>query len=329
MGRPARPRAGRSRCRRPRLPRGGDRARAGARDRADGRLGGRGRRGRRTSGAAAASCAARAATATPSRGSPSSSTGRSPRRSWPVPEPTTPRPGTRSSRSPSGSAARSGRSPSAPGPGFRRTTRMFAGHLPADRQRLRETLAPYDVVLVVGGPAFRQYAYHAGPFVEPGHGSPWSARIRPRCTGAPPSSRCSRILRRSAPSSRGSSRRGSGARSVPFARPAPPAPPAAGEPLRAGHVLDALAERLPRNAIVIEECPVEPAGAARPPAGARAARFAEPGDGRARVRAPGCDRAAHGAAPSARSSRSSATARRSTRSSRSGAPRTIASARCS
>ena len=39
------------------------------------------------------------------------------------------------------------------------------------------------------------------------------------------------------------------------APPAPPAPPAAGEPLRAGHVFAAMAERLPRNAIVIEESP--------------------------------------------------------------------------
>ena len=46
-----------------------------------------------------------------------------------------------------------------------------------------------------------------------------------------------------------------GAPPAPFARPAPPAPPAAGEPLRAGHVFAALAERLPRNAVVIEESP--------------------------------------------------------------------------
>src|SRR5205823_156527 len=34
-----------------------------------------------------------------------------------------------------------------------------------------------------------------------------------------------------------------------------PRDPAAGEPLRAGHVLAALAERLPENAIVVEELP--------------------------------------------------------------------------
>ena len=39
-------------------------------------------------------------------------------------------------------------------------------------------------------------------------------------------------------------------------RPAP-TPPAAGEQLRASHVLAALAERLPRDAIVVEESPVD------------------------------------------------------------------------
>ena len=43
----------------------------------------------------------------------------------------------------------------------------------------------------------------------------------------------------------------------PFRRPPPPAPPASGEPLRASHVLAALAERLPRNAVVLEEAPVD------------------------------------------------------------------------
>ena len=38
-------------------------------------------------------------------------------------------------------------------------------------------------------------------------------------------------------------------------RPPPPAPPADGEPLRAGHVLAALAERLPADAVLVEEAP--------------------------------------------------------------------------
>jgi len=43
----------------------------------------------------------------------------------------------------------------------------------------------------------------------------------------------------------------------PFRPPPAPAPPGAGEPLRAGHVLAALAERLPRGAVVVEEAPVD------------------------------------------------------------------------
>jgi benzoylformate decarboxylase len=41
----------------------------------------------------------------------------------------------------------------------------------------------------------------------------------------------------------------------PVRRPEPLPPPAAGEPLRAGHVLDALAERLPDDVLLVEECP--------------------------------------------------------------------------
>ena len=40
-----------------------------------------------------------------------------------------------------------------------------------------------------------------------------------------------------------------------FARPEPPAPPGPGEPLRAGHVLAALAERLPEDVVLVEESP--------------------------------------------------------------------------
>ena len=42
---------------------------------------------------------------------------------------------------------------------------------------------------------------------------------------------------------------------TPYARPRPAQPPAPGEPLKAGHVLQALAERLPRDAILLEETP--------------------------------------------------------------------------
>ena len=52
--------------------------------------------------------------------------------------------------------------------GFPQNHPHFAGHLPSGRQRLRETLAGHDVVLVVGAPVFRQYLYEPGPLVRPG-----------------------------------------------------------------------------------------------------------------------------------------------------------------
>ena len=139
--------------------------------------------------------------------------------------------------------------------GFPQDHSLFAGHLPADRTRLRETLAPHDVVLVVGAPVFRQYPYHPGPFVEAGTRvamvSQDPAEVH-RSTAdlavlAHPASVCA-DLARIVPAREG-------APPVPSVHPAPPPPPARGEPLRAAHVFAAMAERLPRNAIVIEESP--------------------------------------------------------------------------
>jgi benzoylformate decarboxylase len=139
--------------------------------------------------------------------------------------------------------------------GFPQDHPQFAGHLPADRGRLRRTLAPYDLVLAIGAPAFRQYTYEPGPLVEPGtrlalvsedaveaHRSPVELALV-----APPASTCEILARLVAERT--------GPAPAPFERPQPPAPPGAGEPLRAGHVLAALAERLPRDAVVIEEAP--------------------------------------------------------------------------
>jgi benzoylformate decarboxylase len=139
--------------------------------------------------------------------------------------------------------------------GFPQDHALFAGHLPADRVRLRETLAPYDVVLAIGAPAFRQYPFIPGPFVQAGtvvavvsddpaevHRS--SAALAVLASPGPVCAELARVV----PARSGE----------PPARarvPAAPAPPAAGEPMRAGHLFAALAERLPRDAIVMEECP--------------------------------------------------------------------------
>ena len=137
--------------------------------------------------------------------------------------------------------------------GFPQDHPLFAGHLPADRPRLRETLAPYDAVLVVGGPAFRQYPYHPGPFVEAGTRvavvSDDAAEVHRSAAElamlAPPAAVCAELTLR-VPAREG----------TPPQRPAPaapPTPPGPGEPLRAGHVFAAMAERLSRDAVVSED----------------------------------------------------------------------------
>src|SRR4051812_34694552 len=50
--------------------------------------------------------------------------------------------------------------------GFPQDHRLFAGFLPADRPRLREKLAPFDALLVVGAPVFRQSPYTQGRFTD-------------------------------------------------------------------------------------------------------------------------------------------------------------------
>jgi benzoylformate decarboxylase len=139
--------------------------------------------------------------------------------------------------------------------GFPQDHPQFAGHLPADRTRLRTTLAPHDLVLAVGAPVFRQYPFIEGPFAEAGttvamissdpaevHRSAAQLAV----LGAP-AAVCAELARVVA------ARVGD----VPAtaAQPAPPPPPAVGAPMRPGHVFAAIAERLPRNAIVIEESP--------------------------------------------------------------------------
>ena len=138
--------------------------------------------------------------------------------------------------------------------GFPQDHALFAGHLPSGRQRLREALAAHDVVLAVGTAAFRQYPYEPGPFVVEGtrmalvtedaaeaHRSPVELAVV-----AAPAAVCAGLGAAVAP-------RPVSARE-PRATPSVD-PPGQGEPLRAAHVLSALAERLPAEAIVVEEAP--------------------------------------------------------------------------
>jgi thiamine pyrophosphate-dependent acetolactate synthase large subunit-like protein len=139
--------------------------------------------------------------------------------------------------------------------GFPQDHPLFAGFLSHARTALREQLAGHDVILSVGAPVFRQYAFVPGPLLPDGatiglitddadeaHRSPADIALL-----APIASACRALAERVA---------------VRHAQPASgqdvppaPAPPAPGEPMLAGHVLAALAERLPADAVVLEESP--------------------------------------------------------------------------
>jgi benzoylformate decarboxylase len=138
--------------------------------------------------------------------------------------------------------------------GFPQDHPQFTGHLPAGRARLRAALAPHDVLLVVGAPVFRQYPYEPGPLVAPGtrvamvtrepedaHHSPVDlavlvGRLEPVCRAL-----AGRVVAR--PLS-----------AVALDR-SPPEPPRPGEPLRASHVLAALAGRIAADTVLVEETP--------------------------------------------------------------------------
>lgn len=135
--------------------------------------------------------------------------------------------------------------------GFPQDHPQFARHLPADRTRLRQLLAPHDVVLAVGAPVFRQSAYQPGPLVEPrtrvavvsrdpaeAHRSPAELALV-----APPAAVVAELARRVAERDEEPPR---------FERPGPPE---SAERLTTAHVFSALAERLPRDVVLVEECP--------------------------------------------------------------------------
>jgi benzoylformate decarboxylase len=138
--------------------------------------------------------------------------------------------------------------------GFPQDHRLFAGVLPADRPRLREQLAAYDAVLVVGAPVFRQSPFAEGRFTKRdtriaslGNDAAELQRSPVELAVLAPIAETCRELARRLPQ-----------REVPPPEQfRPPQAPEPAHPLRAGHVLAALAERLPRDAVVVEECPVD------------------------------------------------------------------------
>ncbi|HTX31564.1 MAG TPA: thiamine pyrophosphate-binding protein [Solirubrobacteraceae bacterium] len=141
--------------------------------------------------------------------------------------------------------------------GFPEAHPQFAGHLPWMRQRLHDTLAPHDLILTVGTSAFRTYLFDAAvPLLEPDtivaviSDDPAEAhRSRARLAVLGPVAPSCHAL------AAGLADRSDAEPPEPMRRPAPPAPPGPGEPLRAAHVLAAVAEYLPREVILVEEAP--------------------------------------------------------------------------
>ncbi|WP_305080831.1 thiamine pyrophosphate-dependent enzyme [Pseudonocardia sp. TRM90224] len=137
--------------------------------------------------------------------------------------------------------------------GFPQDHPQFAGHLPPRRSGLREVLGEHDAVLVVGTSAFRQYVYEPGPLLPTGlavavvsadpdelHHSHADLAIR-----AEPATLCAAVAQAVRPRPPASTRR-------PAAALEPPGPDG---PLRPAHVFTALAERLPRDVVLVEESP--------------------------------------------------------------------------
>jgi benzoylformate decarboxylase len=142
--------------------------------------------------------------------------------------------------------------------GFPQDHPLFAGHLHWRRRLMRQALAPHDLVLVVGTNAFRLYLLEQPESpIAPGTRvavitADRAEALRSPCelaVVAPVPAACEALAAQL------HERAADGPVPQPMRRPEPPAPPETGEPLQAGHVLHALAERLPADAVLVEESP--------------------------------------------------------------------------
>jgi benzoylformate decarboxylase len=137
--------------------------------------------------------------------------------------------------------------------GFPQDHPLFAGHLPAGRAGLRAALRGHDVVLVVGTSAFRQYGYEPGRLVPSGVSvavlSADPAQLHRSAADlavlGDPAAVCAALAAKLRQRAAVETRR----------RPAPAQSAPVDRGLSPGHVFTALAERLPREAVVVEETP--------------------------------------------------------------------------
>lgn len=151
--------------------------------------------------------------------------------------------------------------------GFPQDHPRFHGHLPADRPRVRETLAGHDAVLVVGAAALRQYPYKSGSLVPEGTRLFVITADQAEAIRSPaelsivgdPATLCAALaagLGDASESTRAS------ITATPAAGSANPRvaqyrrdPPATGKPLHAADVFQLLDTRLPKNTTIVEESP--------------------------------------------------------------------------
>ncbi len=139
--------------------------------------------------------------------------------------------------------------------GFPEDHHLFAGFLPAARERIVQLLAGHDLVLALGAPAFTYHVEGQGPHLPEGASllqiteDPAIASWAPVGLSVVGSIRLALLdlLARPAPP----------ARALPRPREprVPAAPPAPGERLSTAYVLQTLAELRPRDSIVVEEAP--------------------------------------------------------------------------
>jgi benzoylformate decarboxylase len=135
---------------------------------------------------------------------------------------------------------------------FPRTHRLFRGGLLPAQQPLADQLAAYDTVIVLGAPVFLYYAYVPGDTVQPGTklfqitNSPEHAAAALAGTSIVGNlAAAARYLRaHAAPRERKDS--------SPRINPPPPNPV---YPITAAYLFSVLNRVMPRNAVIVEECP--------------------------------------------------------------------------
>ncbi|MGF6541838.1 benzoylformate decarboxylase [Paraburkholderia youngii] len=138
---------------------------------------------------------------------------------------------------------------------FPETHRLFAGFLPAMRERIVEMLGAHDAIFVIGAPAFTYHVEGSGPHVPPGArlcqltDDPGVAAWTPQGIAAVGNMRLGvqDLLARAAPK----------ARELPAPRAVAPRalPPAQGERMSVAFALQTLAEVRDPDGIVVEEAP--------------------------------------------------------------------------